>query len=141
MTAALALAVLLHAVPSAAPSGDPWLGRDKALHFGASAGLAAAGYGSGALASDEPWVPLATGAGLALGAGVAKELLDLAGLGTPSWRDLTWDLLGTATGLAGAWAVDRLLFRHPAPQLALSRPLRRVGLSAASRSFWSHPAP
>lgn len=144
MNPAIALALLFHAAPSTAPASDPWFGRDKALHFGVSAGLGAAGYGGGALACDEPWVPLATGTGLALSAGVAKELLDLAGMGSPSWRDLTWDVLGTATGVLSAWAIDRLVFRRSdSPELGLApaRPLRRVGLVAVPRRFWAHPAP
>ena len=115
-TVTLALA-LLAATPAAADD-DPWLGGDKALHYGASLGLAASGYGAGALAFDGEPARLATGAGLALGAGAGKELLDLAGLGDPSWRDLAWDVAGAATGLALAWAIDRLFFQEePAPQL------------------------
>ena len=38
--------------------------------------------------------------------GVAKELWDLSGHGDASWRDLTWDAVGTVTGLALAAAID-----------------------------------
>jgi uncharacterized protein YfiM (DUF2279 family) len=51
-------------------------------------------------------VRLGTGAALGLGAGVAKELFDLHTGGDPSWRDLAWDALGTATGLLVAYLVD-----------------------------------
>ncbi|MGC4114459.1 MAG: hypothetical protein QM765_07580 [Myxococcales bacterium] len=37
----------------------------------------------------------------------------MAGLGTPSWKDFVWDLLGTAVGLALAFGIDRLFFWHP----------------------------
>ena len=54
---------------------------------------------------------------MALGAGIAKELADLSGLGDPSWRDLTWDAIGTATALAVSWSSDLLIrgvsWEHP----------------------------
>jgi putative lipoprotein len=95
---------------------DPWFGRDKALHFGATALIASDGYFGTALATDDRPVRLAVGGGLALVAGVGKELWDLSGRGDASWRDLTWDVVGTATGLAVAaaidWTLGRLLTRH-----------------------------
>ncbi|WP_129352507.1 YfiM family protein [Sorangium cellulosum] len=78
---------------------DPWFGPDKALHFCASAALAGGGYALGALATEDVAGRLAAGAVLALGAGLAKEALDAAGAGTPSWRDLAWDALGASVGL------------------------------------------
>lgn len=120
--AAVALAGALGAASTAraqAADPDPWLGPDKALHFGASAGIAGAGYALAGL-----WPPsseaqrLVVGGSAALAAGVAKELLDLAiGLGRPSWKDLAWDVAGTAFGLAVAWAVDRLIVQPLAAQL------------------------
>lgn len=59
---------------------------------------------------------LAVGAGIAMGAGIAKELADLAGAGDASWRDLTWDLIGTVTGLAFAWTVDKIIERFVASE-------------------------
>jgi hypothetical protein len=52
------------------------------------------------------------GAGLALSAGVAKELWDLSGHGDPSWKDLAWDGMGTGVGVGLALGVDLLLFRQ-----------------------------
>ena len=100
-------------------SGDEWFGQDKALHYGLSVGLASAGYAGGALLFDAPEARWLSGAGVALGAGVAKELYD-AGRGTYfSFKDLTWDVLGTATGLGLSWAVDRLFFQRDARVAAL----------------------
>lgn len=108
----LAAALLLWSASSRAqvPEGDPWLGPDKALHFGASAVLAGGGYTLGALASEETAPRFIVGAGVALTAGAAKELYDLTGRGDFSLRDLTWDAIGTATGLLISYAVDRLFF-------------------------------
>jgi uncharacterized protein YfiM (DUF2279 family) len=103
---ALAVALLLGPTPAAAQ--DDWLGRDKALHFGATFVLAGAGYAGGAALSREPVVRLGTGAMLAMGAGIAKEMSDRSG-GDPSLKDLSWDALGTATGLVTAWLVDHLV--------------------------------
>jgi putative lipoprotein len=52
---------------------------------------------------------------LGLGAGIAKELVDLGGAGDPSWRDLTWDVLGTVTGVLVASAIDWVIRRTRAP--------------------------
>lgn len=115
---AAALAVSLLSAPAArAQDPDPWLGRDKALHFGACAILAGGGYALGAAVEGTRAGGLAVGAAAGIGAGAGKELLDLAGLGDPSWRDFVWDLAGTAVGLAVGWGLDLLLRgvspRHP----------------------------
>ena len=96
---------------------DPWLGPDKALHFSAGFALSAGGYGLSSLAFDERLDRVLVGAGVALGAGAAKELVDMAGLGSPSWRDFAWDAIGTGCGVLLAWVVDRFLFgdQPPAP--------------------------
>ncbi len=88
---------------------DPWLGKDKALHFAASSAIAAGGYAIGAALFDARGHALLFGGALATAAGVGKEAIDLAGAGTPSWRDLAWDGMGTVTGLAVAWSIDLLL--------------------------------
>jgi putative lipoprotein len=92
---------------------DPWFGRDKAYHFTASAVIAAGGYGVTRSFTDDRPTCLAVGGALALSAGVGKELYDLSGRGDPSLRDLTWDVLGTATGLLLTWAVDRYWISAP----------------------------
>jgi putative lipoprotein len=92
-----------------AAESDPWLGRDKALHFAASSTVAAGGYAVGAAVFDARGHALIFGGALATAAGIGKELLDLAGLGDPSWKDLAWDAIGTTTGLAIAWGMDLLV--------------------------------
>lgn len=81
------------------PDPDPWFGKDKVLHFTLSSAIAAGGYGLGTTIFDGYAAPAAFGAGLALTAGIGKEAVDAAGYGTPSWKDLTWDVAGTATGV------------------------------------------
>jgi putative lipoprotein len=107
-------AALLTSRPGAARAQedrDPWFGHDKALHFGVSVLLASGGYGATSLVTDDRRVRLAVGGGFALSLGVAKELWDLEGHGDPSWRDLTWDVVGTVTGLAFAAAIDWTISR------------------------------
>jgi len=131
---------------SETPARDSWFARDKALHYGVSAGLAGAGYVGGALLFDAPEARWLTGAGVALGAGVAKELYD-AGRGSFfSWKDLTWDALGTASGLTVSWAIDRLVFQRldPVRTSALRRdeaalPARMRLTLAVSPRVGAHP--
>jgi putative lipoprotein len=109
LAAPLVLALSLTAHAAAASDADPWFGPDKALHFSVSLGLAAGGY-----AAASPWLDRRSERALAGGAfsltlGASKELWDLAGHGDPSWRDFTWDVLGTAAGVALALGVDALV--------------------------------
>jgi putative lipoprotein len=107
VTAALTpIALVLAAATARAEDDDPWLGRDKALHFSACAVLSAGGYGAAALATDDVRVRAGAGIGVGLAAGAAKEIWDLTGRGDPSARDLAWDVAGTATGVAVAALVD-----------------------------------
>jgi putative lipoprotein len=109
-----------------AQDADPWLSRDKALHFDVSAGIAAAAYGvsAGWIAPDARWTALAIGGGVALAAGVGKELVDATHVfgGDPSWKDLTWDVIGTVAGLAIAWGMDLLLGGVSAQRPLLAAP-------------------
>ena len=85
-------------LPQAAPRpADAWLGRDKALHAGASFLLTLSGQyvlvSKGGL-SESDALPLSAGA--ALGLGVLKETADASRATAPlfSWRDLAADALG-----------------------------------------------
>lgn len=120
MRTALLLVLLSGGAASAQTDPDPWFAPDKALHFSFSAGIAAVGYGGTALFTEERGVRIVVGAGLALTAGIGKELLDLAGLGHPSWKDFAWDCAGTAVGVVLSWLVDvfiisPLVARSPPP--------------------------
>lgn len=119
------LALVLFALPARGADPDPWLGADKALHFSATFALSAGGYAAAALVTDDRAWRLASGAALGMGAGIAKELRDLAGTGNASWRDLAWDGIGTATGLLTAHlfelAWEHLTGTPPPPPIAPDR--------------------
>lgn len=123
------------ATASAAADPDPWFGKDKMLHFGVSAGLAAGGYAAGTVFWEGTEERLLAGAALALGLGVAKELYDLTGRGHPSWRDLAWDVAGTAVGLGLAWSVDRLLGGPSDGSRASSRGEEGLAIGAGGLAF------
>lgn len=103
----LALAVVLAGGASFAQADpDPWLGPDKALHFSVSAALAGVAYGTTSLFTESRPARIGVATGVAFGAGIFKELLDLSGSGQPSWKDLAWDALGTAVGVVLSWVLD-----------------------------------
>ncbi len=97
---------------------DPWFGRDKALHFSATALIAGGTYVLGATQFRARYPALLLGAGAGIGVGAAKEIADELGYGDPSWRDFTWDVIGTLAGLGVAWSLDLLIrgasHEHPA---------------------------
>src|ERR1700690_194905 len=135
--AVLALGLVAFSPRALASDRDPWIARDKALHFDASAGIAAFTYAvSAGWIVDARWKALAAGGGVALAAGAGKELVDATGIfgGDPSWRDFAWDVAGTVAGLALAWGVDLLLGGISAerPALAAPRP------SSATAGFATH---
>ena len=93
------------AVPPVADP-DPWFSKDKALHFGISAGIAGTGYGLSAIGTDDIRIRIAFGAGAGILVGAAKELIDLTGAGDPSWKDFAWDVIGTVVGVGIAVSID-----------------------------------
>jgi putative lipoprotein len=136
--AALVVALGLGATtPARAADPDPWLAKDKALHFGVSATIAGASYAVGAAFFEARGHALLAASGFTLAVGAGKELLDLAGYGDPSWKDFAADVAGTIVGLAIAWSVDLLVRgvddQHPLV-LAPHTPSARTPASAhASR--------
>lgn len=96
--------VAMSALPARA---DTWWGTDKALHLGVSVGLSAGATAVTAAWIEAPLQRAAVGVVSSFTLGVAKELLDGLGLGEASFRDLTWDLIGSVIGASLAWAVER----------------------------------
>jgi putative lipoprotein len=119
--AGLVVAAGLTAPPARAADDDPWWGRDKALHFGVSAGLGASGYAVSSLAFESRLERAAAGAAFSLTLGAGKELYDLSGGGNASWKDFTWDVAGTSVGVGLALLVDSIV----APK---STPSRTTGM-------------
>jgi len=117
----LSSAALLFGAPRSALAEDSWWGRDKALHFGVSAALGAAGYGLSSLVFEDRAVRVAASAGLALAAGIGKELYDASGHGTASVKDLTWDAAGTTLGVGLAFTLDWALSRKDRPSATAAR--------------------
>jgi putative lipoprotein len=77
---------------------DPWFGRDKFLHFTASAAIQCATHAV-LSANGNEYGGASRGAALAtLTVGVSKELWDRNHGGTASWRDLAWDAAGGVSG-------------------------------------------
>jgi putative lipoprotein len=112
LAALIAVSPMIGSAIARAADPDPWFGHDKELHFAASASLAVVGYAGTSLVTENRPVRAGVAAGFALGAGAAKELWDLEGHGDASWRDFTWDVVGTATGVAIAAVVDWLVHRY-----------------------------
>lgn len=114
--------------PLSAPAraDDAFFGADKSLHFSISA--AAALTCELALDSFELPAPLHYPLALALplGLGFGKELFDYARGGQASRADLTWDILGVATGLLVAFVLEKWLI-GPSDALA---PAGRAAISS-----------
>lgn len=89
-----------------APDPDPWWGTDKALHLGVSAGLTGGGYALAAPFVDDVAGRAAIAASVGIGAGLIKEVADALGLGTPSWKDFLWDVIGTSVAVSVSVSID-----------------------------------
>jgi putative lipoprotein len=110
LAVALALAAWFAARPAAqAAEPDPWFGRDKVIHFSVSFALAGNAYADSSAFTKRTSIRVLSGVGVGLAAGIAKEIADRYDGGDASWRDFTWDIVGTATGTLVAWLVDRYL--------------------------------
>ena len=115
-----ALACTLLAGSARASDTDPWFGPDKALHFGVSVALSAGGYAVSSIWLDTRTERAVAGGTFSLTLGAGKELWDLSGHGDPSWRDFTWDVIGTGCGVALAVAGDALLSSKQSPGVRAS---------------------
>jgi putative lipoprotein len=89
------------------PVRDPWLGRDKVLHFVVSAAVQGATHAA-LRANGADYGAASRGAAVAtVAVGVSKELWDRHRGRDFSLRDLAWDGAGGATGAVVARQVDR----------------------------------
>lgn len=104
--AVIVAALIIGAPEPAQAEGAAPLGADKAQHLVVGGAVAVFGYVFAAQLLDGPGLRAAIGGGVALAAGGAKELWDLAGFGSAEWLDLAFGLLGAGIGLLVAVAVD-----------------------------------
>jgi putative lipoprotein len=128
--AALFVIVTLGASSARAADPDPWFAADKAAHFGVSTGIAAGSYAGAACLFDARGHALLAAGGFTILVGVGKETADLAGLGSPSWKDLAWDGVGMVAGLAVAWGIDLLVRGVSDEHPLLARPRSRASASS-----------
>jgi putative lipoprotein len=109
VAAAVAGSILLTSVSAPAqprPDPDPWWGTDKALHLGLSAAITGGGYAISTQLTDDIGGRAAIAAAAGIGAGLAKEVADALGLGTPSWKDFLWDVIGTGVAISVSVTID-----------------------------------
>ena len=81
-------------------AGDKWIAPDKLKHFFMSAFIESASYSALRAARVNHHDALVSAAGIAVSAGIAKEVHDSWTEEGFSTRDVTWDLAGTAAGAA-----------------------------------------
>ncbi len=107
MTKACVLALLALAATRAhaAPGTSYRHTGNTELHVAAGISVSLVAGSLHMLSSDDRRAAAVTGAAAALGAGIAKEIADTLGFGTPSLRDA---LLTAAGGIAGALALYQL---------------------------------
>lgn len=88
-----------HPTQPAAPSDrDPWFGRDKVLHFVASAAIQTVAHAV-LRANGRAYGDASRGAAVAtVSVGISKELWDRHRKRDFSFRDLVWDGIGGAAG-------------------------------------------
>ncbi|MCX5763690.1 MAG: hypothetical protein NTU67_03545 [Gemmatimonadetes bacterium] len=93
--------------PAPATPGDRWFGPDKLLHFTASALIQSVAHTAlrsrGMTYANASW----SAAGVTAVAGIGKELWDLKRHDDFSLRDLTWDVVGGASGAVLMRQADR----------------------------------
>lgn len=94
---------------------DPWLAHDKFLHATVSGTLANLGYAGATQLFESRGAALLAAAGFTIAVGATKETIDLVGAGDPSWKDFTWDVIGTAVGVVLAFSMD-LMVRGVGPK-------------------------
>ncbi|MEZ4295877.1 MAG: hypothetical protein R3B70_12955 [Polyangiaceae bacterium] len=109
LAAGLAGSLALAPAPAraqSAPDPDPWWGTDKALHLGVSAAITGGSYGIATQLTDDVAGRAAIAASVGIGVGFAKEVADALGLGTPSWKDFVWDVIGTSVAVSLSVSID-----------------------------------
>ena len=105
MLLALVLAAQIHGL-------DDIGGPDKVEHVAANLAIVDAVWAAAAYADAPLWLRIVASTSTAATASAGKELWDLAGHGTPSFGDLTYDAFGIVAGVGFALAVESLVRRE-----------------------------
>ena len=106
----VAVGFLCLALPGRAQAqGDAWWGKDKQKHFLVSSSAAFATYVWLGHSGLESPIRMGAAAMLVLSAGALKEARDAMGYGHASWKDMTWNVIGSVVGLVVGWVVERWL--------------------------------
>ena len=74
--------------------------------MGVSAGIAGGGYAVSTNIVNDIVGRSVLATSFGIGAGFAKEVVDSMGFGTPSWKDLLWDVIGTGIGVSVSVSID-----------------------------------
>ncbi|MCL2625463.1 MAG: hypothetical protein FWD46_01420 [Cystobacterineae bacterium] len=108
---ALAGLLLCLGLPSQAQAADDgWWAKDKRKHLIVSSSLAGVTYLWLGQTRLEPAFRMGASALVVLGLGALKEAWDALGYGQPSWKDMTWNVIGSAVGLVVAWFIEHWLW-------------------------------
>ena len=86
-------------IETAAAPADVWVAEDKLRHLGVSFAVTTMGYAGARVAMDRAPSRIAAGA-VAGAVATGKEWWDLRDYGLFSVKDLAWDAVGIALGLA-----------------------------------------
>ena len=76
------------------PKGDTWFSADKAKHFFTAAFVQSAAFGGLRAVGASRSASLAGASTVGAGLSIGKEIYDAKGGGTPSGKDLAWDVAG-----------------------------------------------
>jgi len=76
------------------PNGDNWFSADKAKHFFTAAFVQSATFGGLRAVGAGRSASLAGASVVSAGLSIGKEVYDAKGGGTPSGKDLVWDVAG-----------------------------------------------
>lgn len=93
----LAFLLALH-VGSEPKRSDPWLSPDKAKHFFLSMFVESLSFSALRAANASRNGSLVGAATASVGFSIGREIYDYYHPGTPSLKDLTWDVAGVAAG-------------------------------------------
>ena len=84
-------------IAQSAVAGDSWFGIDKLKHFFLSAFATSVSFSALQAAGANRNTAMAGAIGASAALGISRELYNLRTTRTFSFKDLTWDAIGTAT--------------------------------------------